>query len=198
VVIDAFVLTIPPRTSESHIKRFLAQCTPWVESQLKVLKSVAQWEPGQEVILQGESFQCVSDPLRRKPALCENAGKLYLPPRYTQQDLHRFLKQHAAKILTPHVDEAARALGQQVARLSFRDQRSRWGSCSGNKTISLSWRLLFAPPEVAHYVCVHEVAHLLHMNHSPAFWKVVARLCPNYKVHRKWLRTNGGYLMRAV
>ena len=198
VIIDAFVLTIPTRTSPSHIKRFLNQCIPWVETHLKSLQAVTQVVPGQDLVLQGKPFRCRLDPLRRKPALCEITHTLHLPPRYTQADLHTFLKKHAAKVLTPYAENAAHTLGLEISRLSFRDQRSRWGSCSANKNISLSWRLLLAPPEVTHYVCVHEVAHLLHMNHSPAFWKVVESLCPEYKTHRKWLKANGPGLMRAV
>lgn len=198
LVVDRFTLVIPPRTSAAQIKGFITQCVPWIEKQHQNLQPVSQILPGHPLTLEGESYACLLDPLRRKPALCESTRTLRLPPRYTRADLHVFFKKRAAEVFTPHVKKAALALGCEVGRLSFRDQRSRWGSCSATKNISLSWRLLFAPPDVAAYVCIHEVSHILHMNHSPSFWKVVESLCPGYKIHRKWLKLNGQQLMRMV
>jgi predicted metal-dependent hydrolase len=104
----------------------------------------------------------------------------------------------AENILPAYALKAAETLGQHVEKITIRDATSRWGSCSGRKTISLNWRLILAPPEVAHYVCVHEAAHLLHMNHSPVFWNVVESLCPTYREHKKWLKINGSSLMAAL
>lgn len=81
-------------------------------------------------------------------------------------------------------------------RLCIRDTRSRWGSCSGIKTISLSWRLSFAPLEIMHYVIIHECCHIVEMNHSTKFWALVEKYFPNYKIARKWLRNNGNSLLK--
>lgn len=191
------VLTIPPRTAASQISAFLKQCTPWVEKQVSKLSKPIPIEPGADVTLNGEVFRCTVDPLRRKPALCKVTQTLRLPPQCLEKDLHEFFKKMAEKILPPYVLKAAETLDQRVEKVTIRDAKSRWGSCSGRKTISLSWRLILAPPAVAHYVCVHEAAHLVHMNHSPAFWKAVENLCPAYKSHKKWLKANGPSLMRA-
>jgi len=77
------------------------------------------------------------------------------------------------------------------SRVAIRDTRSRWGSCSATGAISLSWRLSFAPPDVMRYVIIHECCHLAELNHSAAFWKLVAQYCPAYKAPRLWLRKNG-------
>ncbi len=193
----AFVLTVPPRTSETHIKAFLARCTPWIEKSLNKMFHVKHFLPGEDVVLHGTSFQCVVDPLRRQPVLCETTQTLRLPPRCPPEALHVFLKKMAIEMLTPYVMMAAQALGQPVEKVSFRDTKSRWGSCSAQKTISLNWRLILAPPDVARYVCIHEAVHLLHMNHSKAFWKAVEALCPAYKVHRQWLKAHGFSLMQV-
>lgn len=193
----ALVLSMPIRTTQAQIKDFLNQCVPWVKTQLKKLEKKVVIEPGKEIMLHGVVFQCVNDPLRRKPALCYTAKTLHLPPLYGEKDLYEMFKKSADKKLTPLVLKAAEILGQRVEKVTYKDTKTRWGSCSARKTISLNWRLIFAPPEIAHYVCAHEVAHLLHMNHSQAFWKVVGELCPPYRIHRAWLKANGPSLMRV-
>lgn len=76
-------------------------------------------------------------------------------------------------------------------RITIRDQKTRWGSCSARGTLSFNWRLMLAPPAVLDYVVVHELCHLTYMNHSPAFWQAVADVCPDYRAHRKWLKEHG-------
>ncbi len=88
-------------------------------------------------------------------------------------------------------DGHAARLGRGYRSLTLRDTRSRWGSCSAAGGLMFSWRLILAPPEILDYVAAHEVAHLAEMNHSPAFWRVVAGLCPDYARHRAWLRKHG-------
>lgn len=189
------MLTTPPRITASQINLFLKRCGPWVAKQLTKISKPMTIEPGTDVTINGEVFRCTIDPLRRKPALCQTTKTLRVPPQFLQSDLHEYFKKLAAKDLPKYVLEAAEAIGQKVENISIRDPKTRWGSCSARKTISLSWRLILAPPDVAHYVCVHEAAHLLHMNHSPAFWKVVESLCPAYKSHKKWLKIHGSSLM---
>lgn len=82
-------------------------------------------------------------------------------------------------------------------RISVRDPSTRWGSCSTRGTLSFSWRLMMAPERVAEYVVVHELSHLIHMDHSPAFWAVVARYAPHHAADVAWLRENGPWLARA-
>ncbi|MCJ8138821.1 M48 family metallopeptidase [Falsirhodobacter halotolerans] len=94
-------------------------------------------------------------------------------------------------------DRHAATIGLRYTRLTLRDTRSRWGSCTADGALMFSWRLILAPPEVLDYVAAHEVAHLDQMNHSPAFWAVVARLCPDYAPRRAWLRGPGGEGLHA-
>ena len=81
--------------------------------------------------------------------------------------------------------------GGQYTKITIRDQKTRWGSCSSNGTLSFSFRLMLAPPRVLDYVVVHELCHLTHMNHSKEFWNMVETILPDYKEHRKWLKENG-------
>ena len=107
------------------------------------------------------------------------------------------LKLRARDVLAEASDRYAVMVGQSYSRLSIRDTRSRWGSCSSEGVLMYSWRLIMAPPEVLDYVAAHEVAHLVEMNHSAAFWAMVERICPDYDVHRAWLRKNGDVLHRV-
>ena len=82
-------------------------------------------------------------------------------------------------------------LGVSYDRIRIAGQKTRWGSCSSNKTLSFNWKLMLAPPKVLDYVVVHEICHLREMNHSPRFWALVESLMPDYKQQRKWLKENG-------
>ena len=93
-------------------------------------------------------------------------------------------------------DRHAAALGRPYTKLTLRDTRSRWGSCTADGALMYSWRLVLAPPEVLDYVAAHEVAHLAEMNHSGAFWAVVERLYGDWRPARNWLRDEGGGLHR--
>lgn len=105
-----------------------------------------------------------------------------------------FLRGHITRYLQDTSHRFAQQLDQSFSRLIVKDTSSRWGSCSSNRALSYSWRLVFAPREVAEYVCAHEVSHLLEMNHSPRFWHHVESLMPGYKARRKWLKDNGHIL----
>jgi predicted metal-dependent hydrolase len=88
------------------------------------------------------------------------------------------------------------ALGVEFRRISVRDQTSRWGSCSSTGVLSYSWRLIFAPPFVLEYLAAHEVAHLVEMNHSRRFWRLVEHICPHVGRAKTWLDAHGGDLHR--
>ncbi|SFJ40097.1 hypothetical protein SAMN04488095_2750 [Jannaschia pohangensis] len=96
--------------------------------------------------------------------------------------------------LTEAVARHAEALGRHPVKMTLRDTRSRWGSCSSRRELMFSWRLIMAPPEVLDYVAAHEVAHLAHMDHSARFWAQVAALMPDYAPRRAWLRREGAAL----
>jgi len=89
-------------------------------------------------------------------------------------------------------------VGVSFGRVRVKDQRSLWGSCTRRGDLNFNWRLTLAPPEVLDYVVVHELTHRLEMNHSRRFWEHVARVCPDHRVHRRWLRKNGEALYRAL
>ena len=110
--------------------------------------------------------------------------------------LQSWLKELARDRLAAASDRYAARLGRGYTRLTLRDTRSRWGSCTSAGALMYSWRLILAAPEVLDYVAAHEVAHLAEMNHSPAFWSQVERIHGPYRAQRTWLRTHGNDLHR--
>lgn len=109
--------------------------------------------------------------------------------------VENLLKRLARQTLTERTEVHLRTLGQRPVRLSIVDTRSRWGSCSPhNRSIRYSWRVVLAPPAVLDYLAAHEVAHLVHGDHSPAYWSVVERLVGDHRPFRAWLRRHGAAL----
>ena len=107
-----------------------------------------------------------------------------------------FLRREALRDLEAASRRAAEQLGVAIKRISVRDQSSRWGSCSTTGVLSYSWRLILAPPFVLDYLAVHEVAHLIEMNHSPRFWRLVNGICPDADRAKAWLDVHGTDLHR--
>ncbi len=100
-------------------------------------------------------------------------------------------KKYARKIFEAKVAYYHQFTGGNYTSITIRDQKTRWGSCSGRGTLSFNWRLILAPPEILDYVVVHELCHLTHMNHSKEFWSLVGSVIPDYEIRRKWLKENG-------
>ncbi|HEY7188503.1 MAG TPA: SprT family zinc-dependent metalloprotease [Vicinamibacterales bacterium] len=107
---------------------------------------------------------------------------------FEERHVHR---QRARRELPARLLELAAEHGLTVARVSIRNQRTRWGSCGRDGHVSLNWRLILMPPEVRDYVLVHELMHLRRLDHSRAYWRLVAAACPGYREARQWLRTHG-------
>ena len=109
---------------------------------------------------------------------------------YSRQE-ERSYREKARAILTDKTEYYGRLIGVTYNRIRIADQKTRWGSCSSVGNLNYNWKLVLMPPGVLDYVVVHELAHRREMNHSAAFWKVVATWMPDYKKYRKWLRDNG-------
>ena len=106
-----------------------------------------------------------------------------------------WLQTQALHLLSEKTEHAARAINARVANVSIKATRAKWGHCTTQGDIQYNWQILLAPEAIVDYLVAHEVSHLLHHNHSPAFWAVVARLCPDYKKRRAWLKANSMHLM---
>ena len=117
--------------------------------------------------------------------------------RLTSEEIKK-LSTEASKYIPERVAYFSKIVGVSYGRITIRNQKTRWGSCSSKGNLNFNCLLMLTPPEVIDYVVVHELCHRKQMNHSKAFWNEVAKVCPDYKTQVKWLRTEGKYIhMRA-
>lgn len=99
-------------------------------------------------------------------------------------------REHARLIITKLVDEFCSEYGYAYNRIFIKNQRTRLGSCSSNRNLNFNWQIIKFPRNIMEYIIKHELAHLVHLNHSNDFWKELERLDPNYKLHHNWIRKN--------
>jgi predicted metal-dependent hydrolase len=186
-------LTLPPGVPLARARAFLSDQEGWLRRHLAA-------SPGGRAVCDGSvlPFGDASLTVRAHPGarmLCAD-GILHVPgtPAGFAPRVAAYLREEARRACVAGVARHAARLGLQPGRISLRDPRSRWGSCTAAGDLMFSWRLVLAPAFVLDYVVAHEVAHLQEMNHSPRFWAVVRRLCPDYERPRDWLRRHGGAL----
>jgi predicted metal-dependent hydrolase len=196
---EAVELVLPAWGSTREAARFLEQNRGWLEARLKDLPPRIAFADGIAVPMLGVSHRIrhVAQARGRGSAWIEDgeicvSGELAHLPRRVRD----FLRETARCELNRRARELASRLERRVARVSLRDSRSRWGSCSAKGALSFSWRLVLAPEAVLDYVVAHEVAHLVEMNHGPRFWALVEKLTPDYRAPRSWLRRNRMRLLR--
>ncbi|ATI42854.1 zinc metalloprotease [Pacificitalea manganoxidans] len=188
-------LTLPRRGSKREALNFAREKAAWIRQHLTDRPCTVEALPGAQIPVEGRMRVLERAPVRR---LRLEPDRLLLPAGRAggPSAIAAFLRELARDRLRGASDHHAAALGLSFTRLTLRDTRSRWGSCSSQGALMYSWRLILAPPAVLDYVAAHEVAHLEEMNHAPAFWAVVARTCPDYATPRKWLRDHGEELHR--
>ncbi|MEQ9638531.1 MAG: SprT family zinc-dependent metalloprotease [Alphaproteobacteria bacterium] len=191
------VLVLPTRRALAEGLRFAETQVDWLRRHLDQLGTRQPFRDGATVPVEGMLVRIAATAGRRRELLADDV--LHVPaedPELTALRVRRWLKLRAGVRLRERVAAHAEQLDVGYGRVTMRDQRTRWGSCSQNGALSFSWRLILAPPAVLDYVAAHEVAHLREMNHSRAFWNHVAKLCPDHARQRHWLRQHGPDLHR--
>ena len=188
-------VTIPRGGSRAEAVAFLARHQGWVareRARNRVERAPARWEHGSPLLVRGVVHRLE---IREAggSAFVHYAGRVVrLRSRHdARQDVERDLRALAAEVLVPRLLELAAEHGLTVKRITIRNQRSRWGSCSRSGAIALNYRLVQMPPDVCDYVLIHELMHLKQQNHGPRFWALVERACPAYREAERWLRRDG-------
>jgi predicted metal-dependent hydrolase len=192
-------VTIPRGGSAAQAKAFAERNIPWLEDQLSktaALIAPKPWVGGVEILFRGNAVKLHEEDNNGGRLICFAGERVRL--RQGVSDARPLVERHlwklAARELPPLVLSMAATHGLPVRRVSVRNQRSRWGSCSRNGTISLNWRLVQTPEFVRDYIVLHELAHLKEMNHSRKFWNEVAGLCPEFRQAENWLKQNAALL----
>jgi predicted metal-dependent hydrolase len=189
-------VTIPRRGTISAARDFASRNIGWLEQQFQRLaaqpKTSVVWNLGTEILFRGEMACIVSDAhgsIRFGSEQVKVSDAADLRPA-----IQKHLRKLASQELPPRVMELAALNRISVSRVSVRNQKSRWGSCSRRGTISLNWRLIHSPGFVRDYIILHELMHLRQMNHSARFWREVESVCPEYKTAEKWLKQHSALL----
>jgi predicted metal-dependent hydrolase len=188
------VAVAPSKRKLGEAAAFARDRIDWIAKHLDALPQVTAMQAGAVIQLRGQPCVISLDgPGRRAVLDAGNPQVLRVPGETatTPRRVERFLRNAALDDLTTAVERYCAQLGVDARRVAVKDTRSRWGSCTSDGRLSFSWRLIMAPPAVLEYVAAHECAHLLEMNHSPAFWAHVETCRQNWRGERAWLRRHG-------
>lgn len=186
------VMTLPKRIGLAEALRFVEHSRDWITRTLAKQPIAAKFEDGVDFLYLG---------INHKIRLTGGARgvvhvlgeEIYIPgkPEHAARRLKDFLSAEAKRELLSASRRYASAMDTKFTRISIRDQKTRWGSCSAAGVLSYSWRLILAPAYVLDYVAAHEVAHLREMNHGPRFWRLVLTHCSAARNAKQWLKAHG-------
>ena len=191
---------------KADIEAFVARHAGWVAKKLDANEArLAACAPKQ--FADGEEFFCLGETFRLRIEAAKKGGvvreegslRVFVPARLdaegqtqrVRKELEGWYRVAAAQCLADRIRARCAQVGAQPAQVKGRAFKSRWGSCTASGAVAFNWRLVMAPPQIADYVVVHELCHLLHQDHSPRFWREVERVLPDFGQSRRWLRANG-------
>jgi predicted metal-dependent hydrolase len=193
---DASVeVVLPARAPQREAALAVRELRAWIDR--RIAEAIAarrrlEAPPGTVPFL-GAHLHLRHEPTRAR--VHRKGDALHVPAYEAHAALERWYRAQARYEIAPRLDHATQALGRPYTKLSIRNQRTRWGSCSATGAMSFNWRLLLAPEPVLDYVVWHEACHLVVMDHSRRFWALVERHVPTYREPRRWLRQNGAALV---
>ncbi|MGU3359946.1 M48 family metallopeptidase [Methylobacterium sp. M6A4_1b] len=195
------VMTLPPRTSVGVARTFAISHGGWIAARLARVPERVLFEPDALLPIRGVPHRVVHRERRsgitRLEALAdESILSVACDAPHIARRITEFLQREARRDLTEAVARYTEKLGHRPSRITLRDTRSRWGSCTVRGELNFSWRLILAPPLVLDYLVAHEMGHLREMNHSARFWSLVGSLCPHMDEAERWLKRNGASLHR--
>ncbi|THD36294.1 MAG: M48 family peptidase [Sphingomonas sp.] len=189
-------LTLPPRASLKRAMAWADEHRGWIEAQRVRLPEARPFAPGATIPVEGEEVAIDWSPERSRAIRIET-GRLICggPIEGLSRRIESWLKRRALALLSDETAEYAAKAGVTITRVSVADAKARWGSCASTGAIRYNWRLICAPPHVRRATVAHEVAHRLHMDHSPAFYAALRELyAADPAPARAWLKRHGASL----
>jgi predicted metal-dependent hydrolase len=190
------LVTAPSKRALPEALDFARARAGWIRDRFDEMGPARPFAIGMRTPYRGDLVDIVAgESSLRAGVRCED-GRIVCggEPRHANRRILEFMKREARREISARVDDYANALGRNRGAITIRDTRSRWGSCSEDGSLSFSWRLILAPPPILDYVCAHECAHLVHLDHSPAFWRIVRSLGVDARAARDWFALHGAGL----
>lgn len=188
-------VVLPRRASMRAAEAAVRELRPWIIQRLREVEATKAHVAARGATVPYLGTTLTLMPERGRTRVHRAGDVLRVPEGDSRDALERWYRRQAKLEIAPKLDRAVQKLGTQYTALTIRNQKTRWGSCSSNGSMSFNWRLLLAPEEVLDYVVWHEACHLRVMDHSPRFWKLVAWGYPGYQGPQTWLRRYGGTLV---
>ncbi len=190
-------LVLPRRAPLREGLEFVHSKQDWIEDQLAALPPRVPFVDGAFIPVLGSPHRIRHQPGARR-GVWRDQGTIRVSgqPEHLSRRVTDFLKAEARHELSERAHDKARIIDRKIVKIAVRDTRSRWGSCSSDGYINFSWRLILAPEPVFDYVVAHEVAHLVHLDHCRHFWALVDDLTPETLWAQRWLKREGGRLLR--
>lgn len=189
------IVTVPKYVPKHKIAEFVESARDWIEKQKSVQSQKPPLLTARSCFYFGKEY-VIKVSARADGTVRVGKDVLIVAPLVTSHRslmtlLNSWLKNRAVEYITKRVYELSEQMELPFAGLAFKQQKTRWGSCSSQKNLNFNWKLIHAPREVIDYVIVHELAHTREMNHGRNFWDLVARFDPDHAIHRRWLQRYG-------
>lgn len=194
---EGVIVVLPGRKRLEDGVAIAREHAEWIRDRLQALPRRVPFADGAVLPVHGRPL--VVRHIQGQPARVWETGDMLVvggEAESISRRIEAWLRGEARRVLTERAAAQAQSLARCPSRISIRDTRSRWGSCSSTGVLSFSWRLILAPPEVLDYVVAHEMAHLAQRGHGPEFWRIVAQLTGDVDAGRAWLRRHGRDLFR--
>lgn len=198
----SLIVRVPKRASLSLIQKIVSEKSSWIIKKQELIRQRHE-RTVQKRFVTGERFLCLGE--WHKLNIVDNVifpltfdNDFYLSSACVEQAKELFTiwyKERAIEIITDRVEHYAFLLGLKYNKVKISNAQKRWGSCSVKGNLNFSWRLIMAPLEVIDYLVVHELFHLVELNHSSKFWSKVESVLPNYRQARQWLKDNSHLLV---
>jgi predicted metal-dependent hydrolase len=192
-------LSIPKWTMKRTIDRFLKNNEQWIAKRQAALLPKINIAHGSVIPFQGCDLTIeIINHTKRTTLIDVRDDRLVIQTSRADPstNVKRWIVERAREVIEPLAQEKATHIGKAISKIDLRDPSSRWGSCSTDKRLMFSWRVIMAPPEVLDYLVAHEVANLKHMDHSKKFWDLCYSLCTGSEHGHDWLKQNGNTLLR--
>lgn len=199
------VFKVPKKTPDKIIEDVIKKRLTWIDEKVHLVLGqtmpVRDYENGEKVLYLGAKIDLKitrRSTDKAKISLVDNELVLIVPDNYDKDHIKEMLTALYKKLLKRHIASRIEVYQKHFKfrpeKVTIRDQKTRWGSCSSARNLSFNYRLMMAPKGVIDYIIVHEMSHLEHMNHSKSFWKKVHQVMPDYKKHEAWLKSHGALL----